>query len=107
MTGLFRAPRSGDYTFYVASDDYSRVWLSTDATPENKGDPLIKFDSWVSNRWAMLEKDALKSEKRTLVAGNYYYLEAWHAEGNGGDHFALGVEIPTDGSFFPNGMFEI
>lgn len=91
MTGLFKAPRTGEYTFYLTSDDNSRVWLSTDATPENKGDPLIDFTSWCNPRWAMLQNDKLKSEPRTLTAGNYYYIEAHHAEGGGGDHFLLGV----------------
>ena len=107
MTGLFKAPRTGEYTFYLTSDDNSRVWLSTDATPENKGDPLIDFTSWCNPRWAMLQNDKLKSEPRTLTAGNYYYIEAHHAEGGGGDHFLLGVQVPTDGVVYPNGMFEI
>jgi hypothetical protein len=28
-----------------------------------------------------------------LTQGEHYYMEAWHYEGNGGDHFAAAVEI--------------
>ena len=107
MTGLFRAPRTGSYIFYVTSDDNSRVWLSTDSTPENKGDPLIKFDAHSGHRWPMLQDSRLKADPRSLIEGNYYYLEMWHAEGVGGDHFSLGVEVPTNGVAYPNGMFEV
>ena len=80
MVGLFQAPRTGDYMFYLTSDDHSRVWLSTDADPANKGDPLIQFDTHTSYRNHMLFWDSNKSDApRTLTAGNFYYLEIWHA----------------------------
>ena len=91
MVGLFRAPRTGDYQFYLTSDDHARVWLSTDSDPANKGDPLIQFDTHTSYRNWMLFYDSNKSEMRSLTAGNFYYMEIWHAQSTGADHFSLGV----------------
>ena len=79
MVGLFRAPRTGDYQFYLTSDDQSRVWLSTDSDPANKGDPLIDFSTWTYYRNHMFFYDSNKSELRSLTAGNFYYMEIWHA----------------------------
>lgn len=87
MVGLFRAPRSGEYRFYVTSDDASRVWLSTDDSADNAGDPIIDFHSHSSFRNDMILREDTRSEPQTLVADTYYYIEIWHAEGGGGDHF--------------------
>ena len=107
MVGLFRAPRTGDYQFYLTSDDQSRVWLSTDSDPANKGDPLIDFSTWTYYRNHMFFYDSNKSELRSLTAGNFYYMEIWHAQGTGSDHFSLGVQVPGDGGDYPNKMFEV
>ena len=90
MTGLFRAPRTGDYQFYLVSDDHSKVWLSTDATAANKAE-IINFTSYSSYRGHMLFYDSNKSDMVTLQAGNFYYFEIQHAQGGGADHFSIGV----------------
>ena len=36
MRGYIEAPQTGDYTFWIASDDNSELWLSTDSTVANK-----------------------------------------------------------------------
>ncbi len=108
MAGLFKAPRSGDYIFYIASDDDTRVWLSTDATAANKGvTPLIDWTGSNAYRHHMLYYGTTRSVARTLVAGNYYFLEVYHAEGNGDDHFSLGVEVPHGGGTYDNKLFEV
>jgi hypothetical protein len=66
ITGLFKAPRTGGYTFYVTSDDHSRVWLSSDATPENKGDPIIDFSDQCNYRYEMFFGTDRRSEEITL-----------------------------------------
>jgi hypothetical protein len=35
MRGYIYPPQTGDYTFWIAGDDLSELWLSTDDTPAN------------------------------------------------------------------------
>src|SRR5262249_3349005 len=35
MRGFLHPPASGDYTFWIASDNSSELWLSTDPEPSN------------------------------------------------------------------------
>ena len=34
--GYFRAPTTGNYTFYMVSDDQAQLWLSSGTDPSNK-----------------------------------------------------------------------
>ena len=36
IRGYIVPPSTGNYTFWIASDDYSQLWLSTDNDPANK-----------------------------------------------------------------------
>ena len=36
LSGYLIAPRTGDYTFWIASDDGGELWLATDGVPANK-----------------------------------------------------------------------
>jgi len=91
ITGLFKAPRTGGYTFYVTSDDNSRVWLSSDATEANKGDPIIDYAGSCDYRYQMFFGEDRRSNEITLQAGSYYYIEIWHAQNNGNDNLTVGV----------------
>ncbi|MHC4283284.1 MAG: PA14 domain-containing protein [Planctomycetota bacterium] len=49
MHGFLYPPVSGDYTFWISSDDASELWLSTDDNPANKA--LIAFETtWSQSR---------------------------------------------------------
>ena len=97
MYGLFVAPVSGDYTFYVSSDDYAQVFLSADSTPTaSNAVPIINFQSWTELKEIFRFTDTI-SQPITLAAGQSYYLEAWHTQFTGGSHFELGVEMPGSG----------
>jgi hypothetical protein len=78
MSGLFYAPRTGAYKFYVTSDDHSKVFLSTDQTEANKQE-IINFASHTYYRHHMLFYDSTKSSEQNLVGGKYYYMEIHHA----------------------------
>ena len=90
---IYTAPVTGNYFFYIASDDYSELWLSTDATPERRQkiaylNGSTSFQNWTANA-------SQKSAAMPLVAGQRYYIEALFKEGNGGDHLSVGVEYPN------------
>lgn len=95
ISAYLQVPISGNYTFYIASDDHSELWLSTDATPANR-----KKIAWV-NGWARSREwnkyTSQKSFPIALQAGRIYYIEALHKENAGGDNLAVGWELPDGG----------
>ncbi|MEO1450663.1 MAG: PKD domain-containing protein, partial [Bacteroidota bacterium] len=93
LRGYVHAPVSGSYTFWVSSDDNSKLFLSTDETPANAVE-IASVSSWTSSR----EWDKFTSQQSTpitLVGGQRYYIEAQMKEGGGGDNLAIGWQLPT------------
>jgi len=125
LTGWFIPETSGNYVFYVASDDHGELYLSTDANPANKkkiaeepawGDPrkwnvdggansgtrgeegayTHRSDQYATTEWP-------SQNTITLTGGNRYYLEVLYKEGGGGDHGAAtftlaGAAVPANGT---------
>ncbi len=91
IRGWIIPPETGNYRFYIASDDQSELWLSTNKTPAAK----VKVSSvpeWTNYR----QWDAYPSQKSAaipLLANTPYYFEVYHAEGNGGDHLSVAWQI--------------
>jgi len=88
------APVTGDYKFWIATDDNGELWLSSDEDPANK-----QLISWV-NAWASprnwTDADVIPSGLIPLVAGQKYYIEALMKEGGGSDNIAVGWTTPFD-----------
>ncbi|MBD0256043.1 MAG: right-handed parallel beta-helix repeat-containing protein, partial [Cytophagales bacterium] len=92
VRGYLCAPATGSYTFYVASDDDSELWLSTDANPANKV-KIASVTGWaIPREWTKYPSQ--QSAVITLQANQKYYIEALHKEGAGGDNLAVGWKIP-------------
>lgn len=101
MIGLFKAPATGGYTFYIASDEAAKVWLSTDADPANKV-KIIEFNSWTYSKQKFYQPTTISNTVQ-LQAGSLYYMEIWNYNYGGSGHFDIGVQVPGDGSA-PNKM---
>jgi hypothetical protein len=116
LTFWWTPPETGDYEFFVCSDDRSELWLSTDDDPANR--KLIAIEPvWNNPRtWVgTTRRDATFPENRStkyqasqwsggpgpihLVAGQRYFVEAVHAEGDGGDN--VGVTVNQLGGLAP------
>ena len=82
VTGYIIPSTTGDYTFWIASDDNSEFWLSTDYTKENKY--LVNSVPGYSSYFQFDKYPEQKSVKIHLLAGESYYFELLHREGNGG-----------------------
>lgn len=96
LRGYVCVPQTGTYTFWIASDDNSELWLSTD-TDRNKRVKIASVSA--STRPRQWDKYASqKSAAIKLVAGSRYYIEALHKEANGNDHVAVAWQLP-DGTF--------
>jgi len=92
ISGWVVAPSTGNYTFWVASDDSSRVWLSSDQTPDNAR-LICSVDGWTHyHSWD--QNPSQKSSPVSLSAGQGYWIEALWQEGGGGDHMALAWQGP-------------
>jgi len=118
-SGLFLPPTSGAYVFFVAADDDSDLFLSTDDSPANKR--LIAQEAGWSNHWnwntsgggtvSQKRSDQWSPDAGTTVpfasgiqlnAGTRYYIEGAHTEGGGGDNFSVTFKLiseadPADG----------
>jgi len=86
-----------DYTFWIASNDQSELWLSTDDNPENV--QLIASVGDVGTYPAPREWDLYpeqQSDPISLVAGNAYYIMALHKEDYAQDHMSVAWSNTTD-----------
>ena len=91
---------TGSYTFWIASDDQSELWLSTDDNPLFKV-RIASVPNWTDSReWNKFPSQ--KSAAITLTAGQRYYVEALQKEGGGGDNLAVGWAKPGESTSAPS-----
>jgi len=94
LRGYLYAPTTGSYTFWIASDDSSELWLSTDENPANKGTQPIAYvtGSTTARQWTKYTSQ--QSAAIALTAGQRYYVEILHKQGGGGDNLAVRWQLP-------------
>jgi len=90
--GYLQPDTSGDYTFWIASDDNSELWLSTDESPANA--VLISTVSDWAGHLNFDDDDVTPSGPISLEGGQKYYIMALYKEGGGGDNCAVAWEGP-------------
>jgi hypothetical protein len=90
--GFIEAPQTGQYTFWIASDDDGEFWLSTSGNPAG----LVKIAENVGavGTYAYTIKPAQQSALISLVKGQKYYFEMFHKEGPGNDHCEIAWTLP-------------
>jgi hypothetical protein len=89
--GFLTPSDTGSYTFWIASDDNSELWLSSDANPANAA-KIAEVTGWTSSRqWNRYPEQ--QSNAIMLTAGQAYYIKALHKEGTGGDNIAVAWEM--------------
>jgi hypothetical protein len=93
LRGYVEAPQTGDYTFWISSDDQGELWLSEDEYPVTKR-LIASVTSWTSSReWT--KESSQESAPIRLESGRRYYIEALQKEGEGGDSVAVGWRLPN------------
>ncbi|NDK55610.1 PA14 domain-containing protein [Pontibacter fetidus] len=93
IAGYVTAPATGNYTFWIASDDFSELYLSTSEDPAKKT-KIASIVGWTNPReWSKFGSQ--KSATIALEAGKRYYIEAVMLEHWGGDHLAVGWQLPN------------
>jgi hypothetical protein len=92
IRGYVCPPTDGTYTFWIASDDGSELYLSTDDNPANKR--KIASVTGYTNIGQWTKYPTQQSAPIQLEAGRLYYIEALHKEDRGADHVAVGWQLP-------------
>ncbi|NDK55861.1 PA14 domain-containing protein [Pontibacter fetidus] len=93
IKGYVTAPSSGNYTFWIASDDYSELYLSTSEDPAKKV-KIASVTGWTNSR-EYTKFASQKSATIALEAGKRYYIEAVMMDVYGGDHLSVGWQLPN------------
>ncbi len=94
MRGYLHPTVTGEYSFWIASDNSSELWLSVDrsASKARKIAFIARF-GWVAPReWSRFPSQ--RSEPVRLQAGKSYYIEALHEQTTVGDHLAVAWQGP-------------
>ena len=90
--GYIVAPETGDYTFWISSDDNGELWLSNSEDPTDVV-RIAHVPGWSASRqWTKYAEQ--QSAAISLVAGERYYLSALMNEGGGGDNLAVAWQRP-------------
>ncbi|MHC4207478.1 MAG: LamG-like jellyroll fold domain-containing protein, partial [Planctomycetota bacterium] len=90
--GFLTPPVTGSYTFWIASDDYSELWLSSDTNPANAS-RRAHVPGWTDPRqWYDFPEQ--QSNPIFLTGGQTYYIKVLHKEGGGDDNIAVAWEGP-------------
>jgi hypothetical protein len=98
VSGFITPAVSGDYFFFLASDDASELDLSTDSSVVNA--TTIATEPGCCH--GFLEPDASNNTGQTtptpisLKAGTPYFIRAFHTEGGGGDYVKVAWRLSTD-----------
>jgi hypothetical protein len=96
IRGYLCAPETGNYTFWIASDDYGDLYLSSDEDPANK--QLIAYIKGFSNPRQWNKHSSQKSALIYLEKGKRYYIEALHKEAWVNDNLAVAWRLPSAAS---------
>ena len=97
LSGYVVPSLTGDYVFYMASDDQGVLFLSPDENPGNKVQ-IAEEPGWNASRdWvgtANRPNQENISAPIHLESGTAYYVEALMKEAGGGDNLAVTWRIP-------------
>ena len=93
VRGYLFPPQTGNYTFWMASDDQGALFLSPNGEPANLA-RIAYVSGWTASRNWSLEANQ-QSASIFLEAGRSYYIEALMKEGGGGDNLAVKWQLPN------------
>ena len=100
ITGYFKAPVSGQYTFFASGDDNFEVSMNLGNVIVGDTMDPAGIESIISlNRHTSYRDYSTYSTWKTvtLEQDKYYYIQALHIEGGGSDHFSMAVKFLNPG----------
>ncbi len=87
LRGYVHPPVTGNYTFWIASDNKSELWISTDENDANAS-KAAEVTSVVAYR-SFNQFPEQQSVSIFMEVGKRYYIEALHKELDQGDHLSV------------------
>ncbi len=103
LSGWITPKVAGNYTFYLASDDASELWLSTDVDPQHVA--LIAYEPGCCHGFVEQTNGndtVFTSVPIPLQADTPYFIRALHVEGGGGDYVKVAWRVPGDATLAAN-----
>ncbi|SDG15314.1 T9SS type A sorting domain-containing protein [Chitinophaga filiformis] len=92
IRGYIYPSATGSYTFWVAGDDNTELYLSTNENPANAS-RIAYVSGWTNSReWNKYSTQ--QSVTINLTAGQKYYIEVLQKEASGGDNVAVAWQGP-------------
>lgn len=95
LTAYIVAPETGNYRFYIASDDTSSLLFNASGVDPSGAIQIASVSGWTS-KYEWTKYAGQTSALIPLTAGQVYYLRALHKEGGGGDHLAVAWTTPSN-----------
>lgn len=92
-TGILQVPETGDYTFYIASDDSSELWLGKDDTQNDMA--CIAFVKGYTFKHNWESQMNQKSAPVHLEKGKKYYICVFHKQEFSVDHVSVAWSGPN------------
>jgi hypothetical protein len=97
MHGWLHILETGDYTFWLCTDDDGDLWLSMDESPANIS-LIADIRGWAApgdfDNTTGTNNPRQESAPVKLFAGEKYYIRACWKEGGGGDHGQVAYQGP-------------
>jgi glucose/arabinose dehydrogenase len=103
IVGYIHPPLTGQYRFWIASDDQSQLWLSTDDDPANK-QLIAGVNDWTPSR-VFDKHPSQASPPVNLRAGQRYYIEVLHKQADQKDNVAVAWQPPGSGRSVIDGQY--
>jgi signal transduction histidine kinase len=102
LRGFLHPPVTGNYTFWIASDDSSELWLSQNADPSGaRKISTVESGHWTDARqWTRFPSQ--QSQTISLQAGEDYFIEAVSQQSWGKDCLAVAWRGPQN----PQGVID-
>ena len=100
IRGYFTAPSTGNYTFWIASDDQSELWISDDDQPASLTKRASVTGATASREWTKYPEQ--KSRLLALTAGQKYYYEVYQKNGGAPENLAVGWLKPGQSGSAPS-----
>jgi hypothetical protein len=95
--GWIRVGQTGTYVFNITGDDYTELYLSTNATSSGLS-RIAGFAGW-TNATEYTKFPGQTSASITLQANTLYYVELRHNNGVGGNRYQVQWKTPTNSNW--------
>src|SRR5262249_36538532 len=94
VRGFLHPPATGDYVFWIASDDASELLLSSD-DDQSKKQRIAQVSLWTAEKnWDA--QPGQRSNPIRLEAGRKYYIEVLHKQASAADHLSVAWKFPGE-----------